>query len=120
MKHKLLALPAALLAAAFMLFAAVDDAEAGRGYHRGHHGGHFRHFSGPRFHSFRHARPGFHLHFGAGPRRFHRGFVYGGLPLATFGHYYHRSGCGWLKRRAVHTGSRYWWRRYAACRRGFY
>lgn len=28
---------------------------------------------------------------------------------------YRRSPCGWLRRRAVETGSRYWWRRYRAC-----
>jgi hypothetical protein len=25
------------------------------------------------------------------------------------------SGCGWLRRRALDTGSRYWWRRYREC-----
>ncbi len=25
------------------------------------------------------------------------------------------SDCGWLKRRAFHTGSPYWWQRYRAC-----
>lgn len=28
-------------------------------------------------------------------------------------------GCYWMKRRALNTGSRYWWRRYNACRRGW-
>lgn len=30
------------------------------------------------------------------------------------------SSCYWLKRKAVYTGSRYWWRRYNACRYGWY
>jgi hypothetical protein len=29
--------------------------------------------------------------------------------------YYAPSGCGWLRVRAIETGSRYWWRRYRAC-----
>lgn len=32
--------------------------------------------------------------------------------------YYHYRGCGWLKRKAYRTGSRYWWRRYNHCRWG--
>ena len=27
-------------------------------------------------------------------------------------------GCYWLKRRALNTGSRYWWHRYQECREG--
>lgn len=56
----------------------------------GHHGGHHRHWrGGPAF-----------------------GFAVG-VPVYS-GSYY--SGCGWLHRRAVNTGSRYWWRRYRECR----
>ena len=45
-----------------------------------------------------------------------------------YGHRYHRNGivlrfgdsggggCYWLKRRALDTGSRYWWHRYHECR----
>jgi hypothetical protein len=29
--------------------------------------------------------------------------------------YGYRSDCGWLRRRALDTGSPYWWRRYRAC-----
>ncbi len=32
-----------------------------------------------------------------------------------YGHGYGR-GCHWLKRKAIVTGSRYWWRRYNQCR----
>ena len=35
-----------------------------------------------------------------------------GLPLVTAGY---AGGCGWLYRRAVSTGSSYWWNRYNAC-----
>ena len=28
-------------------------------------------------------------------------------------------GCGWLRARAINSGSRHWWRRYNACRRGW-
>ena len=60
-----------------------------------------------------------HFAFGGGPR-FHRGFhhrrfVFGG-PVYYYG--YHR-GCAWLRHRALATGSRYWWRRYRACRHGY-
>lgn len=34
-----------------------------------------------------------------------------------FGPRYHYGGrCAWLRHRAIRTGSRYWWRRYRACR----
>jgi hypothetical protein len=33
--------------------------------------------------------------------------------------YYGGDGCYWLKRRAIVTGSHYWWRRYNACRYGY-
>lgn len=59
-------------------------------------GGHHHHHRGPRFHGF-YAAP----------------FVgYGGY---YYGYRDYGSGCGWLKRRALATGSRYWWRRYQDC-----
>jgi len=73
-----------------------------------HHGGDF----GPRFaaHEFHH---GFdhnnfrHFH----NRRFFVGnaFFFGGYP------YYGYGNCYWLKRRAIITGSPYWWSRYEDC-----
>ena len=30
--------------------------------------------------------------------------------------YGYRAGCGWLRQRALETGSRYWWRRFRDCR----
>jgi len=71
--------------------------------------GHFRHrhhFHGPRFHRYRHH----------GFRRFHYGFI--GGPV-YFHRYHYRGGCGWLRRRALITGSPYWWHRYRACRHGW-
>jgi len=52
-----------------------------------------------------------------GGHRWHRGtrYLWGGLPFYFYdGHYY--GDCGWLKRRAEATGSRYWWVRYRQCR----
>jgi len=62
----------------------------------GHHHG-FHRFGG--FH---------HRHFG------HRGFFIG-APVYGYGYGY-GDGCGWLRHRAVVTGSAYWWRRYRWCR----
>lgn len=33
--------------------------------------------------------------------------------------YYYTGSCHWLKLKALRTGSRYWWRRYDACRYGW-
>jgi hypothetical protein len=80
---------------------------------RGHHfyGGrhHFRgHFYRPRFH---HARP----HHRFWRHRHRHGFrIYIG-PTWYGGYHYRR--CGWLRARALATGSPYWWRRYRICRR---
>lgn len=52
-----------------------------------------------------------------GGHRWQRGtrYLWGGLPFYFYdGHYY--GDCGWLKRRAEATGSRYWWVRYRQCR----
>jgi hypothetical protein len=48
-----------------------------------------------------------------------RGFYgFGGFPYYAYygGYGYGYSECGWLKRRAIVTGSPYWWQRYEACR----
>jgi hypothetical protein len=42
--------------------------------------------------------------------------VAGGLPLGLYAGGYDYDDCRWLKRRAIHTGSSYWWSRYHACR----
>ena len=44
-------------------------------------------------------------------RHFRRG------PVLFFGTSVHND-CYWLKRRAINSGSRYWWRRYNECRWG--
>jgi hypothetical protein len=48
-------------------------------------------------------------------RHFRQGFRHG--PVLYFGTG-HNNGCYWLKRRAINTGSRYWWHRYNECRNG--
>lgn len=57
----------------------------GGGHHHGHHHGH--------------------------------GFRFYGAPFIGYGAYYggYGEGCGWLRRRALATGSRYWWARYEDC-----
>jgi len=69
---------------------------SGRGYrgHRGHAGRHHRHH-----------------------RRF-RGYAFYGLPYVYAYGAYDGYGCSYLRRRAVRTGSSYWWRRYEQCRYG--
>lgn len=87
----------------------------GHGGHGGHGGGHGGwHGGGPHFYGGHGGGPRFH----GGPR--FRGFY---LPYAYgYGAYYpyyydnyYSDDCGWLRRRAIATGSRYWWRRYRAC-----
>lgn len=53
----------------------------------------------------------------SGHRGAHRGtrHVWGGLSFYFYDGYYHGD-CGWLRRRAQATGSRYWWIRYRQCR----
>jgi hypothetical protein len=36
----------------------------------------------------------------------------------VYGYQSHDNGCRWLKRKALNTGSRYWWHRYNECRWG--
>lgn len=48
-----------------------------------------------------------------GNRHF-RSFAFYGPAVYGYG-----DGCGWLRRRAVETGSPYWWERYQACRGGY-
>lgn len=88
----------------------VTDVRSRRHYrsHRGYRGTHraYRHVYRHRGH--RHSRrwrgPRFGIY--AGPA------IYGS---------YRRGyrGCGWLRQRAIYSGSRYWWRRYNACRYGW-
>lgn len=73
------------------------------------HWGGNRHWGG-RGHLGRHRHWGHHRHWRGGYRWWG--------PAVGIGIYsgYAYSGCGWLYRRAVNTGSRYWWRRYRDCR----
>jgi hypothetical protein len=49
-------------------------------------------------------------------RRHGRHFIWGsGIDFWFYDGYYYGD-CNWLRRRAVVTGSRYWWRRYRLCR----
>jgi hypothetical protein len=107
MKVKLLASGVAVLA----MLAIAGTSNPAEARHGGHGMGGGRgwapHFSGAR--SFGGPR-----HFAV--RRFHhrRFAVVGGYA------YGYGDGCYWLRRRALYTGSPYWWRRYAACRHGYY
>jgi hypothetical protein len=60
---------------------------------------------------------GHHGHFGRGVR------FYGGYGYAPYydsyyydDYYAYSDDCGWLRRKALRTNGRYWWRRYHACR----
>jgi len=73
-----------------------------------HHGGGF----GPRFaaHEFHHGFNHDNFHHFHNRRVFvSSAFFFGGYP------YYGYGNCYWLKRRAIITGSRYWWSRYKDC-----
>jgi hypothetical protein len=100
----------------------VTLVKGGHGMHMGQMG---RMGSGPRM---GHA---FHFHgYGGGPRIGHRGHFgrgvrfypgfYGYAPYYDsyyYDDYYaYSDDCGWLRRKALRTNSRYWWRRYHACR----
>ncbi|HEX9882266.1 MAG TPA: hypothetical protein VGA65_07135 [Hyphomicrobium sp.] len=86
-----------------------------RGGHRGggHHGG--RHRGGGH-----HAHRGGRHHRGGHHGRRHRGLsFYSSFPYFYGGYYYggyYDDDCAWLRRKALRTNSRYWWRRYHRCR----
>jgi hypothetical protein len=123
MARRMVASAAAALA---LLLAAsafdTADARRGGGFHGGgfRSGGHFaaRSFGGTRFVGRPHfaARSAF-----VGRRAFRRGVIVG-APLAYGAYYYGGYGgdCYWLRRRALATGSGYWWDRYNACINGYY
>lgn len=111
--HRKILATGAVCAAALLVWATFDSAEARRsaGFHGG---GGVRSFSGGgmRFHGgggnrgYRHARRGAYL----------------ALPFAAYGGYRYYGGgggCYWLKEKAMYTGSRYWWSRYQACINGY-
>lgn len=118
----------ALAAGALTLLVAASafepaDARDGRGGARAFHGG-----GGS--HARRHGLRGHH--FRGGPRHFSGGHVrhrrFGrigpgivlGVPFAAYGAYSYTATCDWLHRKAVITGSPYWWYRFEACLDGAY
>lgn len=50
-----------------------------------------------------------------GHRGHHRRYYGYGYPYYYDDGYYYGDDCGWLYRRALQTGSPYWWNRYQAC-----
>lgn len=125
---------AALLGLGTMAATAKPGGGPGGGMHFGGGGGPGMHFNGGGA-GMHHGGPGFGAGFAGHPRgpnfaagnwhggnwhghhHFRRGFgfgIYTGVPY--YGYYGgYGYGCGWLYRRAVYTGSRYWWRRYEDC-----
>ena len=59
----------------------------------------------------KHKKFGVHLSFGAP-------IVYGGYGYGYRAYHGHRP-CAWMYRRAVNTGSPYWWKRFHQCRYGY-
>ncbi len=126
MTKRLLALGCAVLAV-LVLVAAMSPAEArrgGRGFAKSFGSQHHGRFSGgPRFQGRFSAGPRFHAGSRSRGRHVYRHFrrhrhIYIGPPL-IYGTYYY-SECNWLRRRALRTGSPYWWDRYYACIDGDY
>lgn len=119
------ALALLVVSSAFDAAEAQSDRGGARAY-RG--GGHTRSFSGgafnaPRAYSGRsfggHRFAGRPIHRHRFGRRFGPGFIVG-VPLGVYGAYAYTASCDWLYRKAIITGSRYWWYRYEACLDGGY
>ena len=98
-------------AASIAMAGAVSMADAGP-IHRGHmHAGPMHAGSMHSVHPIAHWN-------GHGPGHWHghhRWWGYGVYPAFYGGDYYYGGGCGWLHRKAVVTGSPYWWSRYETC-----
>jgi hypothetical protein len=113
MLRRLFAVAATALAL-LLVAGTFETAEARRGGGHGFHGGRAMAFSGRAFSGHRvHVGRAFSGH------RFRGRHLAVGVPLA-YGAYYYSDGCYWLKRRALATGSGYWWDRYYACVEGYY
>ena len=94
-KLALIAIAAGSMAAALPM--AQADARPGVFAGRGHS---FQSFS---------ARPAHFRH-----HHFRSRFI---VPVYSYAYYdSYGDGCYWMKRRAIHTGSAYWWHRYRDCR----
>jgi hypothetical protein len=111
MSLKLLASGVAALA--MLAFASGSEPAQARG-----HGGHGHGYIGavgsaPRISSVRQFSSA--RRFSVHHHRHHRRFAFVDVYPYTYG-----DDCYWLKRRALYSGSAYWWRRYYACRHGYY
>lgn len=129
MVRSLVALGGAAAVALLLVSGVAGPADARSGH--GHGGGYSHGGGGPRSGGHAYSAPRF-----VGPsrsygnyaysqhrphRRFHR-HIFIGVPFAygAYPYYYDGGGCYWLRRRAVATGSPYWWSRYEACLAGYY
>jgi hypothetical protein len=126
MVRSLVALGGAVATALLLVSGVAGPADARSGH--GHSGGYSGHrssghtYSAPRFigpsRSYGNYAYGHRHHHG----RFHR-HIFVGVPFAygAYPYYYDDGGaCYWLRRRAVATGSPYWWSRYDACLSRYY
>lgn len=111
---------AATHAASAVPLAKVQTAPQGIASPVGGHGGHGGHGGGGGHGG--HGGGGGHGGHGGGGHGGHgRGYSFYGAPFVGYGAYYYggyggySEGCGWLRRRAQATGSRYWWARYEDC-----
>ena len=111
--------------ALLLVSSAFDSAEAQRrsGARALHGGSTARGFSGrafraPRIHAGRSLGgrrfTGRHIPRHRSGRHIRRGIIVG-VPLGVYGAYAYSNSCDWLYRKAVITGSRYWWYRYEEC-----
>jgi hypothetical protein len=114
---------AALTLLLFSGVASPADARSGHG-NSGSYSGHRS--SGGAYSAHRYAGPSRNYGSFANSHRNHGRFhrrVFVGVPFAYgayYPYYYDGGGCYWLRRRAVATGSPYWWSRYDACLSGYY
>jgi hypothetical protein len=120
MSRRLLALGCAALA--LLLLPLVTGPADARGSHGhsgfssfGSGGPHF--YGGPHIYSGSHVYSGPHLYTHSYRPRFHHHHrrIFVGVPVYYYDDYGYYADCYWLHRRALRTGSPYWWRRYEAC-----
>jgi hypothetical protein len=116
-KKKTALLASLLAAATISLAAGAAEARHGGGGGWGGGGGHWHggggHWGGGGRHAFSGGRSfGFRHHHG-------HARVFAFAPYYYDGGYAYGDGCYWLKRRALYTGSRYWWNRYYGCVNGY-
>jgi hypothetical protein len=119
MTKKLVAVLAAS-AALLLVASSFEPAEARHGHGSGGwSGGGKSHFAGARLGGKSFVAKSFHFGHARHFRGRHR-FI--GAPLVYGAYYYgpyYGNGCYWLKRKAIVTGSPYWWDRYNECLYGY-